>query len=442
MVSNSRRIIRRPYRPARSVISPSALNAAAAAIQRVWRGSRNQSGSLRQWTSRIKQNQQISRGARKTYSFKQPTTKRVKKFFTVGRMGKPFKKGKTYTTSKFLQQGAVRYVEFGGEISNADCVHVGHSFGVREMWETVIDSLIIKLFKKAGHRIRHLNDRIEGAYDLTFEYYTTQGSPATTQAVTVGSTYQATSVNLQGDMLTILSTSYNTATPVNQLQFGRLYLTVTDAAATKEAEFNLMDTILELDCSSSMALQNRSLADGVADTGNRNEVTNNPIAGKSYTGKGNGTKLNFDTNTLTISQSDLAADGRTGLLQMDVNSTNFTAQMREAYRRPAPPSGFAFVMNCAGVMLQPGQIKNSRLTLKKKLFFNSFWRMLHLQLIQASTEAHSRVNMGFFRLYAFEKKCNTRASENDISVGYEINNVYRCKLYEKRQAILPLMRVF
>lgn len=52
------------------------------------------------------------------------------------------------------------------------------------------------------------------------------------------------------------------------------------------------------------------------------------------------------------------------------------------------------------------------------------------------------MTLGYFRFFAFEKKCNTQvAGEASIDIGYELNNVYRVKLSTAYKACAPHVSV-
>lgn len=372
---------------------------------------------------------------------KRPSYKR--RYYTVGKLGKKTPRAKKSTPSKYLKYGTVNYIEHGGVIENSDCVYIGHSLGAHELWHIAIQAIILKLFKIAGHRVMHRDDLIPDADQLQIQWQFSQTQQGTKQTITlllaVEDNYSDVITRVINSFEAQYELYYNSGTPPQNWAFDRIYLQ--EKTGSTQAELQLTDVMLDLECSSSMAIQNRTLADGVADTGNKNEVTNNPIGGRVYQGRGNGARLKFKDNSLAVANINMCADGVTGLIQMDVNSTNFTGNMRAAYKRPPPKEAFNGVSRSSMLMLSPGQIRNSRVTMKRVISFHALFKQLHLQLIQPDPTTPSKVYLGQFRFFSFEKKCNTGVGENTISIGYEINNVYRATCFQKQTISMPHVRV-
>lgn len=362
-----------------------------------------------------------------------------KKFFTVGRMGKRFLKPIYRKPSRFLSRGSVRYVEHGGTTSSPTCAYVGHSFGAVEVFATIIDSVIQKLFVKAGHRIPSMENLVSNGAQLgltyTYRRNHTEGGIVAVN-VTIGTTYRITSDNMRASIETVV----NTNSTFDDFQIEQFILNDATAANVTLAQLYAAEMIIECNNSSSMSVQNRSLADSAAaDPSNRNEITNNPIAGKSYEGRGNGAVLKLWNNTLSLGESLIGAPA-TGAIVWDVESTNTTTEQKNMYRRPQTQYAFGNVTKSSGVRLSPGQIRNSRLYMKQSCYFNTWIKKLWLMLKEAGVTTQY-IPLGHFRFFAFEKKCRTGVGENDISVGFEINNVYRARIVVKAQTTAPTIRI-
>ena len=183
-----------------------------------------------------------------------------------------------------------------------------------------------------------------------------------------------------------------------------------------------------------MALQNRTLASSAVgnDESNRNDIANNPVAGKYYMGNGTGSMLAFSNNTVDLT-TNLISDPNTSLIEFDVNGANVTTDMKSVLKRPPGRQAFTQVVRSGGVIIAPGQIRNSQIRWKRKLSVNTFVRII-FDALKETSATKLRLNLGKFEFFGFERKVSTGVDEPSISIGYEINQVFRCLLTEKSVA--------
>ena len=366
-----------------------------------------------------------------------------KRYHTVGIMGPRFKKPTKSTPGKFLKGGVVEYVETGGSVTDADCVYVGHSFGVARIFNQMCFAIVQKLFVKAGHRIVSMNEisttNSPGTdWELAWRYRSNKGTPLVERTIISGSTYKDIAENLAANIIDYINAS---ATADDFEMYDIRLKQINSAATMLQATLNFTDIMCDFDCSSALALQNQTQADTTeVDAGNRMEVSNNPLGGKSYEGYGTGSGLKLINNSLTIAGNLLVAQKDRGSITFTPNETNVTLEQKNMYRRPPPASSLERVRKCAAVGLKPGEIRNSYLRWKKTIQWNLMIKKLWLHLKEDNLTTQF-LPLCSFRIFAFEKKCNTQTAESAIDVGFELNCVYRVKLSTKWKATTPQITV-
>lgn len=363
---------------------------------------------------------------------------------TVGRIGRSFPKPKSKKagTSQFFRSGYVRYTESGGVVESTDCIYVGHSFAHVQLLYSVLSAMLRRLFAKMGVKIQSWTDKLQGIGNTTFinspgdihwTYKTDTGAPITraTYAIAADATFEQIAESLRTSVQTVFATNVAQCT-MHSLEFtGR---DVGSVNTYPNAVLTLGNIELEFDCSSSMALQNRTQAKSdVADPTrfDSSDVANNPIAGKVYGGPGNGTGPRSGDNASAT--SPMIASELTGSFAWDPQQAAVTPDMRAVYRRPPAKQSLLYVNRVSNVLLMPGQIRNSLIIWRRKMKLSQYLLAIQNQLESGVNDV--RIPLGKFECFAFEKKCNTRVDEPAISIGYELNQVYRVNVHEKQSGI-------
>lgn len=199
------------------------------------------------------------------------------------------------------------------------------------------------------------------------------------------------------------------------------------------------DVLLDWQNTSSMIIQNASRADSTAtDSYNRNEISANPLTGRSYSGMGNGSAFKYNNNTLEIADRLLVGSFDSGIMDFDINTANFGAQSSGIYRRTQPPSAFKGVKTSAVVKLDPGNIKRSALYMRAKTPINTLLKRLFVPLKAAATQ---NCYIGSYRFFSFEKVLRSSTTENRIQVDWETNIILRCKMTLKQSIAIPSVLV-
>ncbi len=351
-----------------------------------------------------------------------------------------------------MKAGTVRMVEFGSTVTSEDAVYIGHALAAQEIMTTFAEQIVKRVFSRLGTQITHMSQKIqsESAVATTsvgiwhISYRNQLNGPL------LFSQFLIPAEENYGDVANELRDRlYNLSNVVTTLNLYEMWLEPTAGNNAQHvgyaARIHLQNMSISWDCSSKMEIQNRTLANsGGSGENNRNDVANNPVGGKLYSGTGNGTSLSYYNTLVALTELDLlTADTDSGVLDFDVNGTNVTTGMKLAYKRPPPHSMFTNVRKSAAVSIQPGQIKTSFLRWTRTLTVNNFLKLMFEYMTNrgGGGAGHVRVSIGSFNLYGFEKRCDTGGTETGVNIGYEVNSVYKCSLTSKFVATGPTIVV-
>lgn len=429
----SRQVMRYQRRPNTYTALAGIGRAASNAIRRQV-AKRVLSSSKPKWVPR-KRSRTSVKAKSKTY---------MPRYVSTGVYGRKFKKPTKYGVSQYLKFGYVEHVEKGGVTNSNNCVYIGHTFGAQKMINAVCGAIVRKLAEKAGYSVRAMNDKIQAnetvvsavsPLNLNYSYKLTAFGQVNVASIVAGADSR------WDDLQTQLLNSFYSVVAVGgeDLILLRIWISSKDTAGdiqqVKQANMDLGSLLLDLNFSSKMTMQNRTLArTGGADESNANDIANNPIAGRSYTGRGNGAMMRVANNIVATNEAFLG-NRETGEIdfRVDAGGGQVTAEQKEVFNRPPAKSAFQNVSATGSAFLNPGQMKTSSCYFKRKMYLSTFMNAVYKN-IEGSTN-QSFCTLGMFKIYAYEKRCNTGVDEPDISVGYEINSIYRARVSEIRKGI-------
>lgn len=362
-------------------------------------------------------------------------------FHTRGFMKPNFRKGRRVTTSSFLKSGVGMHVEFGSVSADSDCVWLGHSFAMQQILYITCCALVKKLFSKAGYQVANMYAKIQdqsatwvvspGTVAYTYSY-SAHGSPNNTPlTIAADATFDAVAVQFRNSIMATLAAAGGNH---ENLFLMELSLTFSGTSnGSRDAVVNLANSVMKYNCDSKMVLQNRTVAQsGAGDETSALDVANNPISGKSYEGKGNGAVPNYRGETSLVAGNSFIGDSNSGYIEFNVNGTSVDASTKATFRRPCNAQAFTNVSRSKGVLLAPGAIKTSVIKYVNTIGLNMMIAKLKDWGERNFTPGFDKITpIGYFRMFAFEKKCNTRVDEPSISVGVELNCMYRAMCWEK-----------
>ncbi|AXH73055.1 MAG: putative capsid protein [Circoviridae sp.] len=366
---------------------------------------------------------------------------------TTGFKGRRFKRPKKrlYKPSGVSRFGCHRIVEKSVELSRADVVYVGHSFGSQDLLGVVWGSIVRKLFMKAGLQVTSMHQRLQGEANITFVtspgmvrlIWRVDGSTNTNAdyAIAADSTYN----DIVDQLIIWLEATYNSSGHNGVVFQSISYYANTTAPVQLEmpaALIHLSGAFVNVGYTSKMTVQNQTGARGVGtDESSALDVANNPLSGKLYHGNGNTLCPSFANNTAAVTPGIAAIDS--GLI--DFNITNFSTEMTYTYHRPPSAAAFVNCRNAKNVSVNPGEMRTSFIKWQKKMSFNKFMTGMYPYLAQAAN-APRRISLGKFAALGLDKRCRTVGDPN-IQLAVELQCRYHAVFSEVRPSLVQDLRV-
>lgn len=337
----------------------------------------------------------------------------------VGQSGGKFPtRKKRNTFAKYTKRGIVATKEVGTVVTgsvNSYPIYAGHvTHGDLEfMTKNFFRCLVRNLFNKAGIQITSLDSESVGSglsINVLYQQDDADGGDSLLTQTTAGFNYNQIANNLASLWDGVLDTLAGQRTIfITSVQ---LVDNTVPATPYVLASQNYRDAYVTVHVKSDMKLQNRTLAVGTDDDINSTEnVSNQPLYGKSYTGTGTG----------VISTSQIAgANDAKSLICNDYGAITFAPGGGSVgLQEPPLPTQFTPRPKYAKASLEPGHVKTSTLTATWRSKQTDFWKMFTLPALATQELPNNRY--GKFRIFALEKMLSVSATDTNPSLGMEIN---------------------
>jgi len=340
--------------------------------------------------------------------------------------GKFLRDGSSNKFKQYTKNGAVLSKEVG-TLATATIatypIYVGHathadSTTIHELfWMTAVR----ELYGKAGVQFTDFGQPGPGAYTIVVYYILgpDNGAKSTFNVITVGKTYKT----IANELFQLFRTQWDTPSGAQNLYVCQLELVYsTGATQALVASIDLTDVTVHVLCKSDLKLQNRTNAAGADDDINSSEnVANQPLYGKSYSGKGTGLipKVGFTGAVQPLNCST------TGTLTQNPGGICVYAPVTgnaSFYGEPPLPTLFTPRPLCSKASLLPGVIKASTLVSELRIRQQDMWKTLIGDAYSTQiSNANQRRGYGKFHIIALEKVICVTASDTVPSVGVEMN---------------------
>lgn len=339
----------------------------------------------------------------------------------------------------FLKFGVFRHFSRGGVLADADCVYVGH-LGIAHdaLIQHICGAIVRKLCSMCGFEYRCETEQLGFAGTIDYNIKS-ESTNAVTGRTVVSGVGTDTLLDFSTALAADITTYFRTITIARDATLDTFVMRVNTADAStnvKAARLYANTSMVHYRYFSRLAVQNRTIASSAvgADEGNRNDVANNPLVGKMYSGRGTG--MLFPVTTGTAPQATLLSNGDAGLISMLPNGPGTSLGDLERYRRPPTAKPLIHCTRTKGVFLNPGNIKSSII---KNTFHISMSKLLSLLSTSLSYPISDKMYfpMGSCNVLALQKRCDTRVDEPTISVGWELENNYACYISMVKPSILP-----
>jgi hypothetical protein len=308
--------------------------------------------------------------------------------------------------------------ETRGTVSDNNVVAVGHGPAVGTILYAVVAAIWRKLYEAAGY---DLSDWLQvpsitpDLYQVIFGWRDTYNTaPVNTQTVSfvITDTHQ--------DIVTKIRNSFMDTSVVGNDTFNLDYIRIVPVAGTAVdklvmSHLSCRNMKVEVNQTSVCVIQNRT--PGAAATDDQiTDVTNNPLTGRSFD-----FKYNYFAARGEVSgnQGD-SLDPRYG------SCTLTTASNEAGIKSKVPgPSDLRTVTGSTRILLNPGMLKKSKITMKFSLCVNTYMNKLRTYLKSGTSGTVDTAEMPCFlghgRVLMFEKMCDTGAGTQPCTIGYELS---------------------
>lgn len=341
---------------------------------------------------------------RRVFAIKRQSVKRTRAVAVGSYKGKLGTKNKLVSPLPVIMKKGVQVcLESGHVVSTSSCMYIGHAscptrVAKRSLWRALTKMILMRANKL---NVDWNDVPVECNVGDTFvvEYRVTM-DPAAALASSVV-TYAA---GLTQDQIA-LQFHANFEAFSSQFTINKMSYRPNNAGVGNVVVF-LNNAEIELDVFSQFKVQNQTVtlsADNEAD-----DVNNVPLIGKSYEGRGTGTKYQVER----FASIPFICDPAYGVIEK-AGTTNDLAE---------PPSAKMFqqVTKSGKASLAPGEIKTSTIRYQKRLGLQNFITLIY-DLQTDFAPKYKLKHLGEFKFYAFEKQIDSlvAAPENNIRIAYE-----------------------
>lgn len=194
------------------------------------------------------------------------------------------------------------------------------------------------------------------------------------------------------------------------------------------AKNELLNAVVEFMSKSDLKVQNRTVAAGADEDANTTEnVANQPLYGKTYSGKGSGLVARIERGIVDQGKSLLASE-QTGTIAYQNNTG-------ELWLREVPlPTAFVGQTKAGRLRVEPGAIKTSSLTHTWRIPLNDLWNTVRFSATQTSiTKGRVTTRYGKYRVMALEKMICATSTDTVPVLGVEHNLRMGCIIKLRRR---------
>lgn len=335
--------------------------------------------------------------------------------------------------------GSVKRIEQGGVETDANAIYVGVSTMPQDQTMDAICRAIVKeLCRQSGQDFQSWADGFKTAaskIQLSYRYYTSAIAITANQrnvGITLNQSFSGIAEALAADIDSVLA-------PQTKPIFEDFWLNTTVATGSEQvvAKVSGKDMLLDFDCFATVRIQNRTLAGTTTseeDDDNRNDISNNPLAGKIYKCRGNAFIPQYRESG-DASYESYCCDPVYGWIVANAANTNTALVVK-----PPPANFFKRCYKTGSVVLNPGNIKSASCRSKFSITLNNL--ASQFPQVVGDPTATDQIGMGHSVMIGLEKVLNSRGAENDVSVAWEVDLTFKCKArYRRNLCAAPMVQV-
>lgn len=326
--------------------------------------------------------------------------------FSSSRKSNPF--------AKYTSKGIVGTKEVGTTVTGTVAsypIYVGHAThgDVNFIFRLFFRALVKTLYMKKGVQLLDIQTESPGSgtFELFYTLDTTNAADTLISVNTAAKSYENISADLY-NAFTVARNAGGAAAGLKQIICSHARIINNGQV---EAQMDLKSAYVTCYSKSDLKLQNRTVATGTDEDVNTSEnVSNQPLYGKSYLAKGNGLLTKTDTAAANSGKS-LVAAVNTGLFTLAPD-----AGMSWLKETPLPTL-FTPKPKYSKANIEPGQVKTSTITHTLRIKQTDMW--MTFPSIQISPVVSNR--LGKCRVFGFEKMITVAEADSRPTIGLELN---------------------
>lgn len=377
---------------------------------------------------------------------------------TTGSYGGKFSGRKYRKISSASFKGCVLTYESNGTVSDSSCAYIGHNSHPLYLTLRAIGWSIARLLaKKWGIDFTNFNHDINGpdataASDIrmVITKRTTFNGICNDSTVTLSNMTWAQLGDQIAHHLLAECSSSDIFYEIVRLKFAQKVQSISAGAGSEvhtipepKPPIILHGSHLKISVSgwSKLKLQNQTVSasgDAVA-TEQVDDITNNPLTGKKYFGKGQYHLMKFIDDYDTSAPALYYASDYGLLTLAPETATSLEGTALKVLRKPQNYKVFGNCFANCGVKLGPGEIKSSVVKKSYSMSLNKWIKFLFpvfrssANIFSAPT-GHHMCQIGSNSFFAFEHMVNT-GSEPSVDIGYQLDNRVKAVAYHKRKLV-------
>lgn len=370
-----------------------------------------------------------------------------------------FKKARRRKLRMSVPRNGVVYKQENGSIvqsSIRDSVYVGHAIAPGTAWRTICRALLKQIFALGQIHIVNYRDQVDllldrvltvntAGYRIAYWYRETSDATNVFDRGSVDLNVVAGSGETWEDWAVLLEDNIRTTVPSAADNYGELYFSRFELAlisgdqVTTVGVLDMENLMVDMKFSSHLVLQNRT--NDAAGNTNIFSTSNNPIHGKVYRSE-KGWCNGFSLSRTTLSTPGLGYDPLFTFASTGIITTTSGNTEEEILKKP-PPAWVLGTNKVSAVKMQPGAVRNSKLSWSASMKFNTWVQKLQKYVVvNVLTTTPRKCEIGFAELFGFECMMNDRTEETALQVGWELNQSYSVSMKMKRPATVPLIQVY
>lgn len=323
----------------------------------------------------------------------------------------------------YSQKGFVETYEVAGQVADPDCVYILNASLPPYVIDVSVRALVRRLLDKAGWTVRSIDQILSAsiAANSQFLRFTLQQEDANGSLVpVVYDTGAVDTINtVAGAFIQAFSNysaGFGLSNDSNVLvpKMFQIYQRVSAGADWfLKAEINLVEEYVNVHSTSSIKIQNRTLA--ANSSADSEDVTSNPIVGMSYMFKGMPkTKTVGFYSQLNRVRGDGVMLVRAAEMTLSTGVGNTVSP-----REPPLPNLFWNCRKATRVFLNPGKMRTSAVMYHRRMKFLTWLKSIRIQYRITSPNLNE-YTVGDVEMFAFEDMINVNAT-NNITLAYEVN---------------------